>query len=448
MNSAHQLHTHTLNNMAAVTLPMEMQYFPPEVAARARSYRQTITPMNGSSFAGNDRIKLVMGTTPGTYLNTQHSYLEFDLSYTTQSAAGTVDTQGYFDGHAASLIERIEVYHAGALLDTVNQVGVLYNTLMDASVGAIDQKTAHVMGGVEDWDGSIERQGRIIIEDNQAILANAPVTKTVHVAFSLIGLLSPAGLDRYLPLGDAVNGNIEIHLYLASTANGVVAPKIGAASAAGTSPWKITNVEYQAQLVEIDAAVHAALIASTGGVYTLPYSSWRQYGFNIATGTRSYTAYVSTKVSSMSGCLVTMRKQSNINSDISSSIAERTRDNLISAQLRVGALNFPLKPLTCSASNVDQAMIESLKMFGKLGTTIGGCSLNRDLYSNGGFFIGFDTQSFSAASAAVDDGLQAQHGSTYLQLEFTGASEALVVDVFVLFDGMLTVANGAISAAF
>lgn len=31
----------------------------------------------------------------------------------------------------------------------------------------------------------------------------------------LIGLLSPTGLDRYVPLGDAVNGNIEIDMYLA-----------------------------------------------------------------------------------------------------------------------------------------------------------------------------------------------------------------------------------------
>jgi hypothetical protein len=133
-----------------------------------------------------------------------------------------------------------------------------------------------------------------------------------------------------------------------------------------------------------------------------------------------------------------------------SSVAKRTRGNLRSTQLRVGALNFPLRPLDTTLENGDQAMIESMKMFGRLGQTMGGINMNRAQFMEDKFFMAFDTQAYSAASGAVDDGVQAQHGSTYLQLDFSpyGPPNAVTLDVYVLFDGMLTVAGGAISAAF
>lgn len=450
--------------MAEVTLPTQMQYFPPAVAARARSYRQTVTPMNGTAFRGSDKIKLVLGTTPGTYLNTLNSYLEFDIVNTTKTATNTLT----IDKHASCVIDRIEVYHAGALIDQLNNVNVLYSVLLDAGVSFADMQSTHVTGGVEDIPPLVKYSANtdyptgapaadepemvdIYASKGRSITANTDGDAHIHVALSLLGLLSPAGLDRYLPLGDAVNGNVEIHIYLASTAQGLISdPK--------DQTWELRNVEYQATLVEIDAAVHAALVQSIGGIYSLPYNSWRHYSNNIAATVSSHTMYIATKVSSLSGMIVCMRDQDTVNKSELSSVGDRTRDKLKSAQLRIGALNFPLKPVTCDLVNGDQALVESLKMFGKLGTSMGGTSISRANYlgttaagvGSTKFFLGFDTQAYSAASMAVDDGVQAQHGSTYLQLEFDagGAAKPLVVDVFILFDGMLTVANGAISAAF
>ncbi|KAJ1621081.1 hypothetical protein T492DRAFT_1128428 [Pavlovales sp. CCMP2436] len=167
---------------------------------------------------------------------------------------------------------------------------------------------------------------------------------------TLQGLLSPAGIAKYLPLDDAVNSSIEINTYLASATAGVItqSKQDGSANAAD---WQLENVVYEAQLCEIDASVHAALTDSIGGVYIIPYNSWRQYIWG---------------------------------------------------------------------------------------------------YLDNKFFLAFDTQSYSAASGAVDDGVQAQHGSTYLQLDFDsgGMSSATQLDIYILFDGILTIANGAISAAF
>lgn len=439
--------------MAEVTLPAQMQYFPPAVAARARSYRQTITPMNGSQFKGNDKMKFVLGTTPGTYLNTLNSYIEFDIYNTTASAdqaQADKDTLA-IDGHASCLFDRIEVYHAGALIDQLNTANVLYSTLLDAGVSMVDAQSTHITGGIADMTGT-ENEAMYTYKGRQILASPTGTKEKIHVAFSLVGLLSPAGLDRYLPLGDAVNGNVEIHIYLASNEQGMQAPLAGAVN----PTWQIENAEYQATLVEIDAAVHAALVQSIGGIYSLPYNSWRHYSNNILTGATSHTFYIATKVSSLSGMVVTMRDNTALNSSATASISQRTRAGLKSAQLRIGALNFPLKPMTTEVANGDQALIESLKMFGKLGSSMGGTSLSRKTYLGDGgtakgdkFFISFDTQAYSAASAAVDDGVQAQHGSTYLQLEFTsGAPTTTICDVYVLFDGMLTVANGAISAAF
>lgn len=429
--------------MAEVVLPSEMQYFPPPVAARARAYRQTVAAMNepGAGFSGGDKMKFVLGTTPGTYLNLQQSYLTFTMN----NPLSTDNIR--FDGHASSVIERIEIYHAGALLDTVNNVNVLYNLLLDASVSFADQHTTHITGGVEALTntGLTARVGETV-----------PATGSLRVALPLLGLFSPSGLAKYLPLGDAVNGNVEIHVYLAATNTGMVNPQT-------TDPqalqWNIKSAEYQAQLVEIDAAVHAALIAATGGVYSLPYNSYRHYGYNIQQGNQSNSIYISTKVSSMSAVIVAMRPTNNVNAQVSPSTSFRIANVLRTAQLRVGALNFPLRPLECDAANRNGALIESLKIFGKLGTMMGGTSIQPLTYvpdgistanavQGGQFFIAFDTQAYSAASAAMDDGLQAQHGSTYLQLEFNPNVRSAVVDVWVLFDGMLTVANGAISAAF
>lgn len=417
--------------MAEVTLPTQMQYFPPSVAARARSYRQTVTPMNGSTFNPQDKIKLVLGTTPGTYLNTLQSYLTMKVSNLNDAQTAA------FDKHASCLIERIEVYHAGALLDQVSGVNVLYNTLLDASVSGPDLVTTHVAGGISDTDAykeiTTDADGRVIAASG-----------STHVSFSLLGMLSPAGLDRYVPIGDAVNGNLEIHIYLAPN----YAMLWSAASLSGSESniWQISNVEYQAQLVEIDAAVHASLMQSINGVYSLPYNSWRHYQQTVTSAT-AHTFYIATKVSSLSGVVVCMRGSSTLTNNNFKTISARTKSSLSEAQLRIGALNFPLKPIDCSDSNAGEAMIESLKMFGKLGTSMGGTSMDFGTYKGSKFFLAFDTQAYSAASAAVDDGVQAQHGSTYLDLRFSSAA-SVVVDVYCLFDGMLTVANGAMSAAF
>lgn len=421
--------------MAEVSLPNEMQYFPPSVAARARSYRQTVTPVNPPPYKPTERIRIALGTTPGTYLNTQHSFLQFNI----RNLAPNATNDFRIDKHGSAFIDRIEVYHAGALLDTVMTANVLYSVLMDATVSMVDMVTTHVAGGVEDYlagqanlDLMYQPQGRTVADGNGEI----------RVAFPLIGLLSPAGLARYVPLGDAVNGNIEIDIYLAQQGQPVVQ------AGAGALAWEITDVNYMAQLVEIDSAVHQALIQSIGGIYTLPYNSWRTYSVQIPAQTTSYTHYIPTKVSSLSGVVVCLRPSADITDKTKRSISGRTRSDLRSAQLRIGALNFPLRPVQCDANQLDEAMLESFKMFGRLGTSMGGTSISRTLYSNEKFFLAFDTQAYSAASMAVDDGVQAQHGSTYLQLEFGGGTPALQMDIFILFDGMLTVANGAISAAF
>lgn len=504
--------------MAEVTLPSEMQYLPPAVAARARAYRQSIVPMNNSqSYKPNDRIRIMLGTTPGTYLNLQHSFIEFDIN-NIESAAGKTLT---IDKHASAFIDRIEIYHAGALLDTVANANVLYSLLLDATVAPAEMQTVHAVAGVAEpspggfWitntataPGAYKHMSAGILSPGLAFTqtglasdattagacrtidvktaTSTPVGQTLfkerrtnvagdtlvgatgtrHVAFPLIGLFSPAALSRYLPLGDAVNGSLEINIYLASGAipvYGAVADTVGL--------WTLSNVEYQAQLVELDAAVHGALVQSIGGMYTLPYQSWRNYNTVIPGGTTTFNYYIPTKVSSMSGVVVTMRASA-AQVITASSIALRTRgnaatnaDRLQSAQLRVGALNFPLKPMGCSfkeaatyypntvtTHNIDNALIESYKMFGRLGTTMGATCITRGEYIEQKFFIAFDTQTYSAASAAIDDGVQAQHGSTYLQLNWDGAGttsdKTTILDVFILFDGMLTVANGAISAAF
>lgn len=427
--------------MAEVSLPMEMQYFPPSVAARARSYRQSIVPVNAPPYKPTERVRIVLGTTPGTYLNTAHSYLEFEIENT--APANDAATRSFrIDKHASAFIDRIEIYHAGALLDTVASANVLYSTLLDTTVSTVDLGTTHVVAGCESQVGEIV--GRVV-----------PAGSKIRVCMPLIGLLSPAGLSRYLPLGDAVNGNIEIDLYLAPALQPVRATNGAGDTGTGlvALDWQLNNVQYMAQLVEIDSAVHAALMQSIGGIYTLPYNSWRTYTCPIPANSTSYTHYIPTKVSSLSGVIVQLRDTAVINSSTAYGISTRSRGSAVaqsalrSAQLRVGALNFPLKPVDCSTEGFDEVLIESLKMFGRLGTSMGGTNMDRTEYGTSKFFIGFDTQAYSAASAAVDDGVQAQHGSTYLQLEF-GSSSSLQMDICILFDGMLTVANGAISAAF
>jgi hypothetical protein len=220
--------------MAEVSIPAEMQYFPPSVAARARSYRQSITPMTQGPYKPTERIRIVLGTTPGTYLNTQHSYLEFDVVNLSTTVACRIDK------HASSFIDRIEVYHAGALIDTVSGANVLYSALLDATVSPIDLATTHACAGVDELSFTSPNSKAVFDYNNitdaaagnseydyaspdtvqnasthinplyairgrrlglsgatSALLAGA----RCHVCLPLIGLLSPAGMAKYLPRG-------------------------------------------------------------------------------------------------------------------------------------------------------------------------------------------------------------------------------------------------------
>ena len=112
-------------------VPSDCLYNLKPSSVRARSYRGSLPTTNKSTFNPSDTAVIyVPGGRRNCYADCNQSYLRF----TVQNNDTVAGNYFFFDNLASSIINRLDVYHASNMLETIQQYNVLMSYIVDAQL--------------------------------------------------------------------------------------------------------------------------------------------------------------------------------------------------------------------------------------------------------------------------------------------------------------------------
>jgi hypothetical protein len=238
----------------------DLLYYLKKSSGRGRSYRCSVQPTNAQTFApGSTTILYIPCGRKSTFLDTQQSYIKFTLQ--NNDTNNTINV----DGCAASLINRIDTFHASNPLESIIQYNVLYNFLMDFQTNSAQKMACSNHMGFSNNNNlamiSSVASGAVAVGLNigtattgirdGAKLPVAPAANTPSkLTFCLPVLSGDWGmlLDKMLPVG-ALNDDIRIEITWEQQLLGVVYNTLAATNA--QVAWSITGVELELCYVEL-----------------------------------------------------------------------------------------------------------------------------------------------------------------------------------------------------
>jgi hypothetical protein len=291
-------------------------------SVRARSYRASIPTSNKSSFAPGDvGIFYVPGGRKNTYLDTQQSYLRFTVA----NYDINVNTNYFYvDNCGACFINRIDIFHASNLIETVQQYNVLFNYLLDFQFTPSAKQGLSSIYGTGKVGATDHRKGLVVYSSTTQALAQR-LTFCMPILSGTIGL----GCDKLLPIG-ALSDDIRIELTWEQQNVAVV---YNATNAANTAPWQIINAELELTIIELSDEGQSMVESIT------PFSqqvfihgnSWRHYISTLAaTTTGSTSVLVPARFASLKSLVLCPRRSTELVSATSYSLSSRINPNFTS----------------------------------------------------------------------------------------------------------------------
>ena len=445
-------------------------------APKSRSYRMSLPPLNKSVFTATDQIIFEIPTgRKGTWLDQSQSYLKFGVQCQSTGAGYTQGANGvYLDNTAYSFFLRQDIYHAGTLLETQNEVGQLANFLLDNTLSS-SQKAglssmigcnphsvystnvaiaatqyaanpyAYIPGtpsttGVLLTQSPGDRSGLSLATGNASFAAAPVYNFSLPIISGVIGV----NASKMIPLG-ILSSPLRVEMYTAANDDAIV---YGVTGVANGITWQLVNVELELCYVEIDedgfnthsdveyisTQSYRQTSASLPNTYQGEFTTLLPFRFYSMT---ALYARFRNQASAVQGTITTQayRKSSSINPNFSSYYA------------RVGAAIYPNKPVYLvngflSGSGAE-AFAELMKSFHSLASITGDPAIraseynvmpngstttqwntpyvpstkfgNIDTHANA-FAIGMEFQTFSNRNDTICSGISTQN----TQMFFTG----------------------------
>ena len=251
-------------------VPMSKQRQVNGIAARTLE----INPTNGSSStifnANNNRIIFQIGSIPNGFLNTQKTFLKFDLSVATATANSVLAHQGI------PIFNRMIVKTgSGSVLEDIQDLEVYDYAKMLMEPYSLGSAKSALVG----WD---------LTDSELAILQSNVTSGSTFVKPVPSGVLGKAQ-EFYIPLH--LMGStyaFEVEMYLAPALDVLLRT-----SGSDTAPtFSITNVSLQLEVVSMPEEVCRKLDAAICGGQSLsiPYSEVKSYRNNVPSGVTRFSA--------------------------------------------------------------------------------------------------------------------------------------------------------------
>jgi hypothetical protein len=401
-------------------------------------------PSNGSTFTDNQIIRIPIQAF-SQFLDTQHSYLAFDVNVSATNADVL-----YFDGGGHGLFKRLRVLSSSNNeLERIDDYGAITSLISDM-VRSYGNYAAQ--GGLSEGfpsDGSTASRTRHVTIG--AVSRKTSFALPLHASGTL-GML----LHKYLPL-PVINNGIVLEL--------TVSPRnysIYSSTGNPVTQMDISNIRYVAALITppndfLD--MFKQVVGRSGLV--LSCTSFRNYVAQLAGTQGTNTVKIVDSLKSCKSYFGMLRRTTNINNLNEFSVTSRGRENLSSYILRVNNQPIPYSAVdttgVLSASNNNTtngcpagAYLELMKALSRLGDSQVGFAITGECYTadDSSALVNSQTPKFAFAvdleafqSEAILSGTSMYSGNTSeIQVILTGTgANAVQIDSYILYDMELVI---------
>lgn len=438
---------------------------PPAVDAYTRKYTQNA--QNNRTYNPTETCVIVIPSgRPGAMLQTQNSYLRFDVTFPSITTLVAANQRLRFSGlaGASNLIGALRVYVNGSTASECLNYGQVAEIIHDQTSGGGRANVLDTMCGAyptlleseatpsvtgEETNVNPQFVGQYNASSNIAVAgATTAFTRTFCVPLidGVLGTLA----QKALPVSLFAPSSIELHITWASQFQGMcVGPiQLAGANAVAAIPWTVSNVSFVGQEVYLPSVVSEAMLASVPQGLSLYTNALHNY--TSSTGAAASPQIIlSTNFASVNSLMFTFQPTAALNF---SYWCQNRRvkptaavTDVVTAQLQIGSERVP----QVATSGDSQIMAEVLQAFAALN--------DRDycpapqmarkaftaltLSSAASFLIAYDLDSFTLESDSVRSGRSLVGQQTVLSLTGLDAS-AYQVQTYVHHDCKLVIRPG------
>jgi hypothetical protein len=322
-------------------------------SVRARSYRASIPTSNKAIFSPSDAAVIFLpGGRKGTFLDPNQSYLKMTVQ-NNELVAGVNFFN--FDTLGTSIINRIDTFHSGNSIDSLQQYNALMSYIVDAQLNQSEKfGLSNIYGTSASTNLNNARSGLAVYPGQR-----------VTICVPLLGAFG-LGADKLIPIGQLYD-DIRIEISTSSIIEGVC---WNAVPVNTINPFSIIDMQLELQIIELsDEGQHMveSITPFSNPVY-MHANSWRHYVSTLPAGTGgAYSALVPARFASLKSIVVLPRRSTEINQATAYSTSSRMNPCISSYWFRSGAYMIPQRAVTLySTSNTGghgEAFMELQKSF-------------------------------------------------------------------------------------
>eukprot|EP00873_Tetraselmis_striata_P039775 jgi/Tetstr1/460039/TSEL_005359.t1 len=383
-------------------------------AVSAQKFRHSIPPINGRNFSPGDTVQLTIPCgNKGEFLNTRQSYLKFKL-HNLDSTAGNSMTLDY---SAHSVIRLLEVVYGSNVLEYIDQYPVLMALLEDSQGDTLQAA----------WGGSVtEGRSNTGPRTGATIGGGSEITVCLPLCSGVLGTMA----SKYIPVGDMVRNHLRMNLTLASKEDLQVST--------AARDWAVSDVEFCAEIVKLDAGVASAISQANSGGYRIPMTTFSNHASSVESGSTLCNTLISGNYRSLKTIFSVFRLQGNIGDGTKKTVTLRTNPfgDTGRWQYDVGGQLVPQKPVDSNA----EAFAELQKAFHAFGSVEHHGQIRDSTWvaAEGTYVLAQDLETQSHKSMVSESGVDVSTATIYLKAQFSGALAAAVrVDSFTHQDAIL-----------
>ena len=377
---------------------------------------------------------------PDYVFDPMNSFLRFNAS--NSDGTGVLDW-----AHSVnSVISKLEVLHAGNVLETVDNYPQLSALLLDTQ---IDQSTR--INGLNLTMGcgtTLNAPGL-----GAALAANGSNWYSITLLSGIVGSLA----RNYIPVND-LQGSIQIRITLAHWNQiGIWSTALAADSDAAIS---IQNIEFHANMIKLSPEVMAMIRSPEYTIYSETYTNFQQT-MAAAAGSSQIEQLIPTRYSSLKTVFLTMRKTTSVLNATHGNLIPTTRSSfgIVDYCFRLGSEQIPPTRVRCTGFGFIEPF-EALKVALHCGgNTIASMGiLNAANYivaapsgadatsTNGGYFvIGQDFETYSGKSGQLLSGCSTLGRDLYFSANIGAMAAGAVFDYFLHYDIKLIIKDGVLT---
>lgn len=438
-------------------------------AVRCRKYRASIPASNGNVFAPLSTVIVnIPSGRRATFLDCQNTYLRYTVRNNDTTVASPNAQIFACDNNGACFINRLDVFAQSSQIESIQQYNMVYTHYLDFAYTESQKKGLSTTYGIDPTGG---RTGALVAGQG------GQTTFCMPILSGTIGM----GSDKYLPLG-MLASDIRCEFTLEANNTAVNAESLNA-------NWSIISFEIICSIIELSDEGYAQVLSispPSSPIY-LHGISWRNYVAQIPITTSANSILIPARFASLKNLFFHFRPSGNVTNIAKFSLSARSNPAIASWNLRISGGLVPAKPCilegASSTGNYAEGAIMIQESFHALGSPDLAPGVNSTFYnvrdaaalanttviampnadatqgaappltvstgSSAAFALACELETFSNKSDVIISGINTlSDGGLYFEYTGAGDNVATVMNTFAVYDQILVLQNGILTARY